>query len=180
MSTSFQNTPNRNPAAYGRFSLLFVLFLLLGTGVGFGQVATITASDATATEAGTTTGEYTVSLDAANTTGSAITVNYLVTGTATTGDDYVALAGSVDIPDTQQTATITLTPVDDADIEIDETVIVTLDTGTGYTVGTPDNATVTITSDDVAPDPVATITASDATATEAGTTTGEYTVSLDA
>ncbi|WP_421803840.1 Calx-beta domain-containing protein [Flagellimonas sp.] len=180
MSTSFQNTPNRNPAAYGRFSLLFVLFLLLGTGVGFGQVATITASDATAEEAGTTTGEYTVSLDAANTTGSPITVNYLVTGTATTGDDYVALAGSVDIPDTQQTATITLTPVDDADIEIDETVVVTLDTGTGYTVGTPDNATVTITSDDVAPDPVATITASDATATEAGTTTGEYTVSLDA
>ncbi len=63
---------------------------------------TITASDATAEEAGTTTGEYTVSLDAVNTTGSPITVNYTVGGTATSVDDYVALAGSVDIPDAQQ------------------------------------------------------------------------------
>ena len=183
MSTLYKNAPNKPRTTTGRGGLLFVLFLLLGIGVGFGQadpVATITANDATAEEAGTTTGEYTVSLDVANTTGSAITVNYTVTGTATTGDDYVALAGSVDILDTEQTATITLTPVDDGDIEIDETAIVTLDTGAGYTVGTPDNATVTIVSEDVAPDPVATISATDATAEEAGTTTGEYTVSLDA
>ncbi|WP_206512880.1 hypothetical protein, partial [Flagellimonas beolgyonensis] len=83
-------------------------------------------------------------------------------------------------PDGQQTATITLTPVDDVEVEGNETVILTLAAGTGYTVGSPDNDTVTIASDDVAPDPVATIAATDNTATEAGTTTGEYTVSLDA
>ncbi|MGW9685310.1 beta strand repeat-containing protein, partial [Flagellimonas sp. 2504JD1-5] len=142
-------------------------------------VATITATDGTATELGTTTGEYTVSLDVANSSGGAITVNYTVGGDATSGSDFVALAGSVDIPDTQQSATITLTPIDDSDVELDETVTVTLATGTGYTVGAPNSADVTITSDDVAPDPVATITATDGTATELGTTTGEYTVSLD-
>ncbi|WP_317132193.1 Calx-beta domain-containing protein, partial [Flagellimonas hymeniacidonis] len=142
--------------------------------------ATISATDATATELGTTTGEYTVSLDVANSSGGVITVDYTVTGTATSGSDFVALTGSVDIPDTQQTATILLTPIDDTDVEPDETVTVTLDAGTGYTVGAPNSADVTITSDDVAPaDPVATISATDATATELGTTTGEYTVSLD-
>ncbi|WP_206512883.1 Calx-beta domain-containing protein, partial [Flagellimonas beolgyonensis] len=81
---------------------------------------TIAATDNTATEAGTTTGEYTVSLDAVNGSGSAITVNYTVSGTATSGSDFVALAGSVAIPDGQQTATITLTPVDDVEVEGDE------------------------------------------------------------
>jgi gliding motility-associated-like protein len=98
-----------------------------------------------------------------------------VGGTATSVDDYVALAGSVDIPDAQQTATIILTPVDDAEVELDETVIVTLAAGTGYTIGAPDNAEVTITSDDI---PTATIIASDDTATEQGDTPGAFTVSL--
>ncbi|MCL6268331.1 hypothetical protein, partial [Flagellimonas myxillae] len=79
-------------------------------------VATIAATDGTATELGTTTGEYTVSLDVANTSGGAITINYTVGGDATSGSDFVALTGSVDIPDTQQTATILLTPIDDLDV----------------------------------------------------------------
>ncbi|MDF0716895.1 gliding motility-associated C-terminal domain-containing protein [Muricauda sp. 334s03] len=168
-------------AAKERGGLLFILLLFLGIGVGFGQdpVATIMASDATATEAGTTTGEYTVSLDVANTSGSPLTVGYTVSGTATSVDDYAALTGSVEIANNASSATITLTPVNDTDVEVDETVVLTLDPGAGYTVGSPDEATVTITSEDVAPGPVATIMASDATATEAGTTTGEYTVSLD-
>ncbi|WP_187269474.1 T9SS type B sorting domain-containing protein, partial [Flagellimonas hymeniacidonis] len=43
-----------------------------------------------------------------------------------------------------------LTPIDDTDVEPDETVTVTLDAGTGYTVGAPNSADVTITSDDTA------------------------------
>ncbi len=164
-----------------RFFLSFIFFIFFGWTCSFGQVATITATDDTATEAGPTTGTYTVSLDVTNTSGGPITVNYTVTGTAGVGD-FVALSGSVDILDTQESATITLTPIDDTDVELDETVVVTLDTGTGYTVGAAPNnsATVTITSDDVAPLPVATIAATDDTATEAGPTTGTYTISLDA
>ena len=143
-------------------------------------VATITANDNAASESPLDGGEYTVSLDAPNSTGGTITVGYTVGGTATSGSDFVALSGSVDILDTEQTATITLTPIDDTDVELDETVTVTLSAGAGYTVGTPSSADVTITSEDVAPDPVATITANDNAASESPLDGGEYTVSLDA
>ena len=134
---------------------------------------TISATDATATEAGPTTGTFTVSRTGS--TAAALTVNYTVSGTATSGSDYVALTASVTIPSGSATATITVTPMDDSLVESDETVIVTLAANAAYTVGTPSNATVTITSDDGVP--TVTISPSDATATEAGTTTGTFTVS---
>lgn len=146
------------------------------TTLGASQTASIAATDATATEASTTTGTFTVTLATASS--GTTTVNYTVGGTATSGSDYTALSGSVAITDGQTTGTITVTPIDDSEIESDETVVVTLGTGTGYTVGSPANATVTITSDDVSGDPTATIAATDATATEASTTTGTFTVTL--
>ncbi|WP_422859015.1 Calx-beta domain-containing protein [Flagellimonas sp. S174] len=141
-------------------------------------IATILANVDTATEVGPTNGQYTVSLNTVN-TGGTITVDYTVSGTATSGSDFVVLSGSIDIVNGQQSATIILTPIDDGDIEGNETVVVTLDAGTGYTVGAApdDSATVTIENDDVF---VATITANDNTAVEAGIDTGQYTVSLDA
>ena len=111
-------------------------------------VATITASDDTATELGTTPGSFTVSLNALNGTGSDIVVDYTVGGDATPGSDYNTLSGSVAISDGQTNASILVTPIDDALTELDETVVVTLDAGTGYTVGTPNNDTVTIVSED--------------------------------
>ena len=141
-------------------------------------IATILATDNTATEAGLTTGTYTVSLDVANSSGSALLVGYTVGGTATPGDDYAALSGTVSIPNGSDQATITLTPVDDLDVEAAETVIVTLSAGAGYTVGAPASGTVTITSDDVAPDP---ISISDVTLAEGdgATTNFIFTVSVD-
>ncbi len=111
-------------------------------------VATITANDASAAESPINTGQFTVNLGATNGTGSPITVNYTVGGTATPSDDYNTLSGSINIPNGQQAATILVTPVDDNLTELDETVIVTLDSGAGYTVGAPDEATVTIASED--------------------------------
>ncbi|GLU42665.1 hypothetical protein Musp01_02890 [Muricauda sp. NBRC 101325] len=138
--------------------------------------ATLTATDDTATETGTTTGEFTVNLDATNISGAPLTINYVISGSATSGDDFIALTGTVQIANNSSSATILLTPIDDSEVEVDETVILTLAAGTGYSVGNPDEATVTIESEDV---PTATITATDDTATEAGTTTGTFTVSLD-
>jgi hypothetical protein len=135
---------------------------------------TIAATDAIATEAGLTTGQYTVTRTGATT--AALTVNYTVGGTATAGSDFVALAGSVQIPAGAASATITVTPIDDLLVESDETVIVTLAANAAYTVGAAASATVTIQSDDVAALPVVTIAATDAIATEAGLTTGQYTV----
>jgi len=145
------------------------LALNLGT---MGRFATITASDANATE-GIDTGTFTVTLSPTST--SATTIPFSVTGSASAGGDYTALSGSVVVAANTPSATITVTPANDATPESPETVIVTLGSGTGYDVGSPATATVTVSD---APPPVATITATDANATEAGPTTGTFTVSL--
>ncbi|NNL09844.1 MAG: hypothetical protein HKP38_11530, partial [Croceitalea sp.] len=141
--------------------------------------ATITATDALAAEDPLDAGQYTVSLDVP--AEGDLTINYTInaSSTATAGDDYTALTGTVVILDTQSSATIALTPINDTDVEGDETVVVDLATGTGYDVGTPGSATVTISSEDLPPDPVATITATDALAAEDPLDAGQYTVSLD-
>ena len=55
------------------------------------------------------------------------------------------------IPAGSASALITVTPVNDTSVESNETVVVTLSANAAYTVGSPSSATVTITSDDVAP-----------------------------
>jgi len=142
---------------------------------------TITATDATATEAGPTTGQFTVTRT--GDTGSALTVYYSAGGTADyyMEPDYSGLpnfdgmgSGWVTIPAGSSSAAITITPTDDAAVESDETVTLTLSADAGYSVGTPDAAIVTITDNDTLPE--VTIAATDATATEAGPTTGQFTV----
>ena len=53
------------------------------------------------------------------------------------------------IPAGSASVVITVTPVNDTLVESNETVVVTLSSNAAYTVGSPSNATVTITSDDV-------------------------------
>ncbi len=114
-------------------------------------IATITATDADAAESPLDPGTYTVGLNTTNLTGNPMVINYTVSGTAVTGTDYIALSGTVSIGDGQESASITLTPINDSEVEVGlETVIVTLASGTGYTVGAPNNATVNIDSEDVA------------------------------
>ncbi|MFH1984685.1 MAG: Calx-beta domain-containing protein, partial [Pseudomonadota bacterium] len=107
----------------------------------------------------------------------AVTVNFAVGGTAASGTDYTSIGTSVVFPANQSTVTIPVTVAADAIVEANETVIVTL-TGTSNVAVTVDTnpATVTIADDDVTK---VSITATDATATESGTTTGTFTVSLD-
>jgi hypothetical protein len=110
----------------------------------------VVASDATATEAGLTTGELTFTRTGE--TGAALDVAYTVTGTATAGADYVALSGTLTFGIGESTATVLVTPIDDADVESDETVIVGLDASSAYSLGTDAVATVTIIDDDEADD----------------------------
>ena len=134
-------------------------------------VVTIAATDSSASEAGSGPGVFTVSRTG-STTG-ALTVNYSVGGTATSGADYAALSGTVVIPVGSATAPIVVTPVDDASVEGSETVVVTLTSGTGYTLGAPKTATVTIADNDK---PTVTISSPDPTATEEGSTAGSFKV----
>lgn len=111
---------------------------------------TVAATDPFATEAGQTTGTFTVTRSGDTT--AALTVRYTTAGTATAGSDYPSLPGVVTIPAGSSDATIDLTPTDDALVEPDETVTLTLVGDAAYTLGSPAYATMTITSNDVPPD----------------------------
>ncbi|MBE9101775.1 Calx-beta domain-containing protein [Vacuolonema iberomarrocanum] len=114
----------------------------------------IVATDANAAEAGTEPGTFTITRtgDAA----AALTVAYMVamTSTATNGDDYDTLTGTVEIPAGQDSTTLTISPIDDNQVEGSETVTVELSAIAAYEVdGTASSATVTIADDDTAPVP---------------------------
>ncbi|MBP6734981.1 MAG: hypothetical protein KAX51_10655 [Chromatiaceae bacterium] len=107
---------------------------------------TVSATDNSATEAGLTPGTFTFSR--AGDTAPALTLNYTVAGTATSGSDYQALGTSISFTAGASTVTKTVTPLPDSLIKANETILLTLTPGAGYTVGTPASATVTLTSDD--------------------------------
>jgi Big-like domain-containing protein/Calx-beta domain-containing protein len=89
----------------------------------------------------------------------ALTVNFSIGGTANFGaspNDYTQTGAASFTPPTgtvtfgagNSTATVTVDPESDTTVESDETVILTVTSGTGYTVGAPSTATGTITNDD--------------------------------
>jgi hypothetical protein len=84
-------------------------------------------------------------------TAEALTVNYSLSGTASNGLDYVSPQQlTVEIPAGQSEVVIIVTPIDDAEPELTETVILTLGVSQDYSLGAPINATGTI-SDNEAP-----------------------------
>jgi len=95
-------------------------------------------------------------------TASPLTVNFSVGGTAvfappggdyfaTGADTFTATSGTITFLAGSSTATITVDPLGDADLEANETVILTVTAGAGYTVGSPNSATGTILNDDNSP-----------------------------
>lgn len=110
---------------------------------------TVSATDASAGEPGTGLGSGTFTFSRSGSTAAALTVSFTVGGTATAGSDYTALGTTVGFAAGAATATKTVAVLDDATAESYETVVVTLSSGTGYTVGSPSSATVNISSDDL-------------------------------
>ncbi|HEY7516666.1 MAG TPA: Calx-beta domain-containing protein [Methylomirabilota bacterium] len=142
--------------------------VVVGAGTPTGTTVSI-AAIAQASEVGPKPGTFRVTRT--GNIAAALAVKYTVTGTATPGADYTALPGTVTIPAGATTADFNVTPVNDTLMEPPETVVVNLAAGTGYSVGSPSSATVTIASDETVR-----ITATDPSATEAGLTTGTFTV----
>jgi hypothetical protein len=87
----------------------------------------------------------------------ALVVNLTVSGTATSGTDYVAIPATVTIADGQASASVPLTIIDDPASDPNETVTLTVATGAGYAIATPASATITITDDDQNNAPTVTI-----------------------
>jgi MYXO-CTERM domain-containing protein len=125
-----------------------------------GGPATVTIQDSTydvtvtaasnARENPVSPGEFRASLGARNDSGSALSVEYSVAGTATPGTDYQALNGVAVIGSGSFDVAIIVTPLDDALLEDPETVQITV-TGTSddrVPVGDPATASVTIADDD--------------------------------
>ncbi|MDM3862976.1 MAG: Ig-like domain-containing protein, partial [Aphanizomenon gracile PMC644.10] len=95
-------------------------------------------------------------------TTSALTVNYSITGTASYNDNYTQVndytqqgaatftgtTGTITFAANSNKATLTIVPTADTTVENNETVILTLAAGSGYTVGTTSGVTGTITNDD--------------------------------
>jgi hypothetical protein len=130
---------------------------------------TLTATDASASEAGSDPGVFTFTRNGGN-AAAALPVFCTRAGTAANASDFSFIGNSVTIPANQSSGTLTITPLPDNKVEGVETVIVTIAPHASYLVGTPDTATVTI-DDDPA---IVTITASDPDASETGSDPGTF------
>jgi Ca2+-binding RTX toxin-like protein len=146
-------------------------------------VITLAVAPATVTEDGNTNLVYTFTRTGATT--NALTVNYGVAGTAGLTSDYTqsgaasfsSTAGTVTFAAGATTAKVTINPNADTTVEANETVRLTLASGTGYTVGSSAVATGTITNDDsaVVVKPTINLAVAPATVTEDGSTNLVYT-----
>ena len=96
----------------------------------------------------------------------ALTVAYSVSGTATSVTDYATLLGSVAIPAGVASVDVTVSPVDDTNLETSETVVLTISPSTCpelypaaecYLVGAAGAASLTILDNEIAPVVAATI-----------------------
>ncbi|MBE9042045.1 hypothetical protein IQ235_14790, partial [Oscillatoriales cyanobacterium LEGE 11467] len=113
--------------------------------------ASIVAAEA-ASEEGLVTGRFAIALDQPPLAGG-LTLNYTVTAaSATAGEDYTTLTGSVFIAEGSTGADITVNPLQDYLVELGgETITVTLDDSPDYTVDAGNaSQTLTIHDDDVA------------------------------
>ena len=138
-------------------------------------VITLAVSPATVPEDGTANLIYTFSRTGPTT--SALTFNYGITGTADAADYTGATPGAgktISFAAGSATATLTINPTADTTIEADESVALTLTTGTGYTLGTATAVVGTITNDDFS---VITLAVAPAAVTEDGTANFIYTFS---
>ena len=135
---------------------------------------TLAVSPSSVTEDGTTNLVYTFTRTGS--TANALTVNYGITGTADSSDYTGATPGTgktIAFAAGSSTRTLTIDPTADTTVENNETVILTLAAGSGYTVGTTSGVTGTITNDDVLPS--ITLAVSPSSVTEDGTTNLVYT-----
>jgi hypothetical protein len=112
------------------------------------STVTITATDPNASEVGLDPGTFQVTRTDPMT--NALTVYYLIGGTAENGLDYQTITNQVTILENSATASIRITPILDSEtpVELSDTVVLQLDAPPvgepSYTIGTPSNAVVTI------------------------------------
>ena len=101
----------------------------------------ITATQPAASQNGPVPGVFTVSRSGG--LGSSLTVNLQITGPAVNGSDYQSIAPQVTFDQGQRTATVTVTPYTTSTL-LTNVVQIAISSGTGYEIGSPSVAQVTI------------------------------------
>ncbi|NJB72815.1 mannan endo-1,4-beta-mannosidase [Saonia flava] len=135
------------------YKILFFMFLIVGcskddtstppTPEPESFAVSISATSRSAAEPGTN-GQFTIALNKA--ISSDVTIDYIITGTATNGTDYETVATSVNIPANTASVTIPVVVLSDFEVEETETVIITLtaSSSSNVKISTSNTATVTI------------------------------------
>jgi hypothetical protein len=151
---NFQNPSNwLNSQSNNVLSTVLFGNIIISTGAA-NPFASVTVSPTSVVENSGTPMVYTFSLSSPAT--SNITVNFSVSGIATFTSDYTAsgastftaTTGSVVIPNGSSSATVSIIPVGDTTLEVQETVVLTITSGTNYDGGSPNAATGSISNDD--------------------------------
>ena len=143
-----------------------VIVTLTGTdnaavNIGATDAATVTITDndvallsvAATTQASEDASDGLFTISTTNQFSVAVSVDIVLSGTATEGIDYATIGTSVIFPANQRTVTVPVDVTADNTVELDETVIFTM-TGTNnqdVSIGATDAATVTITDNDLPP-----------------------------
>lgn len=133
-------------------------------------VVTVRVVQPNATESGDP-GEWT--LTRSGSLADLLLVAISVRGTAQSGADFVPLGSAVIVPAGQQSVSVPLVPLPNIPVEGDETVVLTVEPGSGYAVGSPAAGAVTI-SDRIVP--TVTVAASRPEASETGRSPGMFTI----
>jgi len=188
----YRFTDVNRPSRYGYFGVLesqnqpieqahmYRTLLEANTGTLFTNsptLVTVSTADPTANEEGRQSAAF--RFTRGGNLSQPLTVSYAPSGSATSGSDYTPLVGTVNFPANQNTVYVFVNPIDDAAIESQESLTVTINPGEGYSLigGTTGTASVNIVSNDfVAGAPTVSIVATDATAFENNRDPGVFTV----
>jgi hypothetical protein len=119
----------------------------------FPNLLTVTALDTNTFERFPSDG-FTFRLTRQGDTNSEAFVNVTLAGSAVEGTDYSPRPDTIFIAPGVISADITFSPLDDSELDPDETVILALAAAPDYTIGSPGSATVHIRDDELAPAPV--------------------------
>ena len=147
-SVTIRHSATSSHALYNGIPIPDVTATVVDAGTTGPSVLPVVELGAAAYGGGETSGNRTVNvvLSATPAFTAVTTVSYSVSGTATAGEDFTPLPGTVSI--TGGSATIPITILDDQMDDDGETIILTLTAANGYTVGAQGSTTITITDDD--------------------------------
>ena len=130
--------------------LAFTLAGCGGGGTGGGVVSLPEVSFTATAETVAEDGKPVITVELSRAPTEDITLNYTVGGTATDGEDFTALSGTVTVPAGQARVIVPIEITDDTETDPGETLVLTLAAGTGYTLADEDIAfTITIEDNDL-------------------------------